>query len=259
MAKGKKDELLYELQALESGRMKVIVRGALGRRHPRFSQRIRMLNPNLATGFLLRSELQQAGITVAGQIRETALPSSRPPILAEHRSAKLKALLGDMNIYSNNFMAEMIFKHLGAGADGATWARAQAACLAAIEGLGVSPGDLRIVNGSGLYRGTHLSARAMVQLLVGMRRNTTFGSDFVQMLAVSGRAGTLHKRLRGWLRGRVRAKTGTLDEVVSLSGFVRTRHRGELAFAIFLNDATPEMTATLRGHIDRLIARWARM
>jgi serine-type D-Ala-D-Ala carboxypeptidase/endopeptidase (penicillin-binding protein 4) len=257
---GRESKLTYKLTSLPSGKMKITIDGKVGRKHPTFTHRVRMLDPNLGAGHLFQHLLRQRGIVVRGPVVITRahVPASLP-VLGEHFSPRLHDILKDMNTFSNNFMAETVFKHLGMGKQPADWKSAQEAVSKSMTDLGLKKDSFRIVNGSGLYRATTISPRGMVTLLTEVSKRDTLATAFRSTLAVSGRPGTLEKRLRGWLRGRIMGKTGTLNEVVSLSGYLRTKTLGMLAFAIFINDATPARTATLRREIDRLIASWARL
>ena len=92
------------------------------------------------------------------------------------------------------------------------------------------------------------------------REDAKLAEPFRASLARPGRAGTLSGRLRGpGPRDRVWAKTGTLDEVVSLSGYIRTSGERDLAFAVFINEANASRTTALRAAIDRLIVTLTRL
>jgi D-alanyl-D-alanine carboxypeptidase/D-alanyl-D-alanine-endopeptidase (penicillin-binding protein 4) len=85
--------------------------------------------------------------------------------------------------------------------------------------------------------------------------------EYVAQLSVGGVDGTLRKRFRQELtRRRVRAKTGTLDDVIALSGYVlRDDGRGPIAFSIFFNHVAGKQDGA-RHAADRLvdlIARWS--
>ena len=131
----------------------------------------------------------------AGAIRPGG---SATQVLARHPSDDLVRTIGDINTWSNNYMAEVLFKELGhEEGRAASWERAAPRITKTLAELGVEASELRVVNGSGLYRGTLLSTRAMVQLLVAMHREATLAKPFRQSLARPGRAGTLSGRLRG--------------------------------------------------------------
>ena len=251
---GKKNALKYRLRPMENGRMKVTIHGTIGSRHPSFTQRLRMLDPNVGAAHILRESLLRRGVKIDSAVDSsgTLPPSLR--LLAEHQGVSLKELLKGVNTYSNNFMAETIFKHLGK-----TWTASQARVTKALESLELPADSFKIVNGSGLYRATTISPNAMLRLLVIMAKDPTLGGPFQQTLAISGQPGTLQRRLNKRLRGAVRGKTGTLNEVVTLSGYLETKHSGTLAFAIFINESTEDRIASVRREIDRLLRQWSRL
>ena len=90
------------------------------------------------------------------------------------------------------------------------------------------------VNGSVLFGKTAFSARHMVKLLRRMSQVDPPLPEFAASLAVNGVDGTLKRRMKGIKRGMVRAKTGTLDGVVCLSGYFRFAN-GRMAYSVFLS------------------------
>ena len=99
----------------------------------------------------------------------------------------------------------------------------------------------------------------MLKLLIRMATHPKLSKPFQKTLAVSGQPGTLHKRLKGRLSGAVRGKTGTLNEVVSLSGYIRSKRSGTLAFAIFINESNENRINKVRREIDHLVRQWSRL
>ena len=251
---GKKNELTYTLKPLPDGRMKVTIEGKLGRRHPKFTHRLRMLDPNLGAAHIFRKLLTNRNVTVKGPIKIVGKEACSFPLLVEHQGPPLRVLLKDLNTYSNNFMAETVFRHLGK-----RWKESQIAVSKSLESLGLQADTFKVINGSGLYKATTITPDSMVHLLASIANRKGLSKSFKDTLAVSGRPGTLKRRLRGRMRGLVQGKTGTLNEVVSLSGYLTSRHSGVLAFAIFINDATPDRTASIRREIDRLLRSWSRL
>ena len=141
-----------------------------------------------------------------------------------------------------------------------TWKRGVARVTATLQRLGLPRESFEFINGSGLYRATTVTARAMTTLLTAMASDPTKSAAFQRSLAVSGKPGTLQGRLIGkWTRGKIRGKTGTLDEVVSLSGYVPARRGRTLAFSVLVNGATPKRTGAIRRKIDRLVRQLARL
>ena len=137
-----------------------------------------------------------------------------------------------------------------------SWSSGAQVVTDALTDLGLKPECLRVVNGSGLYRGTHVSADSMTDLLVRMASHPKLGEVFRSSLGFAGGEGWLRRRLTGAsTKGRVQAKTGTLDEVVSLSGFAPIDGGAQIAFSVLVNDATPARTRKLRRAIDALVTQ----
>lgn len=245
------------------GRTNVAVRGSLKVGDKGFAGRFRVADPGLLAGYLLEGILVKKGVRVKGGVRVREVPADGEPapVVAAIESKPLAELLRAMNTWSNNAMAETFFKHLGgAGAAPRTWEAAKLAVGEALVARGVAAGSFEIVNGSGLYEATRVSARAMSTLLASFGGDDPRSLAFRDSLAVAGEPGTLHYRLkRADTRGKVRAKTGTLDEVHSISGYVTAKSGCHLAFALFVNDGEPKRSSALRGALDKLILELVRL
>jgi D-alanyl-D-alanine carboxypeptidase/D-alanyl-D-alanine-endopeptidase (penicillin-binding protein 4) len=113
--------------------------------------------------------------------------------------------------------------------------------------VGVKKGDVLLEEGSGLSRRDVITPEATVALLSYMSRSR-WAEAYKNALPVAGVDGTLQNRMKGTsASGNVRAKTGTLRYVYTLSGYVTTAAGERLAFSIMLNNYyNPERTAALR-------------
>src|SRR5262249_23050556 len=119
------------------------------------------------------------------------------------------------------------------------------AALQAIKRLNVPTAGIRMVNGSGLFGDSRVSAGQITKLLAAMYSDPAVQPEFVAQLAVGGVDGTLAHRLTQLPSPRVvRAKTGTLDDVIALSGYVlgRTPER-VLAFSVLCNGVRGKQNA----------------
>ena len=107
-------------------------------------------------------------------------------------------------------------------------------------------------------RGTTTSRPdALVRILQRMRAEPKHASAFAETLPVAGRDGTLSKRLAGTAaEGRVRAKTGTVDNVRAIAGYVDTASGETLVFSIIANNFTVP-TSTIDAAADRALVRLA--
>ncbi|MDB4974575.1 MAG: D-alanyl-D-alanine carboxypeptidase [Myxococcaceae bacterium] len=198
----------------------------------------RIESPLPYAGHCLKSALRSQHIAGKLAVRVRA-PDVSPGTLLTHESEPLSVLLQRVGKNSDNFYAEMLLKVVGAdsaqrpGSSALGIARAQAL----LQRAGVPRDAATIVNGSGLFKGGAVTPDAMVKLLGFMYRDPALRPEYVSQLAVAGKDGTLSARLTDLKRARVvRAKTGTLDDVVALSGYVLgpTGERA-LAFSFLFN------------------------
>jgi D-alanyl-D-alanine carboxypeptidase/D-alanyl-D-alanine-endopeptidase (penicillin-binding protein 4) len=179
-------------------------------------------------------------------------------LIATHESAPLAMIVRDMNKQSDNYFAESVLKTLGAESrttpGPGTWADGTAAVKAALAKIGLPPGSYRADNGSGLFGASEVSAHQVVTLLRAAHKDYRIGPDLVASLPVGGVDGTLAKRWnKHAARGRVRAKTGTLDKVTTLAGFVGVDAGHPLAFAIIVNDIPAGQRPTSRAMADDMV------
>ncbi|NEO83613.1 MAG: D-alanyl-D-alanine carboxypeptidase [Spirulina sp. SIO3F2] len=171
----------------------------------------------------LPPETPKPQVTVQGTVRvEAAVPSQATPLF-RHESVNLANILKQMNIYSNNVMAQVLAESAG-GADAVAQLAAQVA--------GVPPEEIQLINGSGLGVENRISPRASVAMLIALdQRLAAQNASITDVLPVAGRdrGGTLKDRN---FPPQTLLKTGTLNGVSALAGIVPTRDRGWVWFAI---------------------------
>jgi D-alanyl-D-alanine carboxypeptidase/D-alanyl-D-alanine-endopeptidase (penicillin-binding protein 4) len=257
---GKKHELRIHTKAQENGPMRLIVEGTMGLSASTYRVRKRVANPDLFSAYLLADALRTRGVLLGGELRvaNKGLSWSQLPELVRRESADLVDTISDINTWSNNFMAEMLFRYLGRanGSSAGSWQRSCQTVTEIMLKLGIPQGQFRIVNGSGLYQATKASAGALTRLLLFMYSDPVRGPPYMESLAVSGQGGTLSTRLAGKRTGgKILAKTGTLDGITSLSGLVTTRHGRKLLFSVIINGGHKDATSLLHREIDRLLSR----
>jgi len=215
---------------------RITVSGSVGRgRSPRTLYRS-SARPTLYAGAVFRDQLAAVGISVAGEVRRGTAPIGAVELLAfEGKSIAQTVRL--LMKYSNNQIAEALVKAMGRAASGTpgSWTTGTAALRAALENRGLDLGTTAIVDGSGLARGNRTSARVLVALLLHSDGSFGFGPELLASLPLAGDDGTLEDRAES-VTGRMRAKTGRLNGVASLSGMVRTSAR-DLVFSLLVNGA----------------------
>ncbi len=197
------------------------VRGEVPAASPPLRFRRRVEQPAFHAAEALREALAHAGIRVGRRVDLLAVPAGTP-MLASHDSEPLGRLLHPLGKWSDNFVAEMLAKAIGASTrrPGTTEA-GMAAAAETLRWAGADPAQATLRNGSGLFDANRLTARQIARLLSAVYRDPAMRPDFLAHLAVGGAEGTLRRRLRDLPAPRiVRAKTGTLAGVIALSGYV---------------------------------------
>ncbi len=182
--------------------------------------------------------LADSGIRVDGGFREPRA-GERPPAAAwadTLRSDSLGAVLSEMLHPSDNTMAESLLRTLGA-VEGRAGSDEEGLRIESetLSGWGIEPSSYELTDGSGLSRYDELTPDALVRLLRTMWRRPDFGV-FRSALPAPREEGTLHGRFEGVpARAAVRAKTGSLDSVRGLAGYVTAGDGETLVFALLLN------------------------
>jgi D-alanyl-D-alanine carboxypeptidase/D-alanyl-D-alanine-endopeptidase (penicillin-binding protein 4) len=201
----------------------------------------------------LAKVLRGEGIRVEGRSGVGTAPETATQ-LASVESPSMRDLIRLTNVPSDNFLAEMLVKNLGASfGDAGTTTAGVAVVRSTLTSFGVHP---RIVDGSGLSRADRTTPRQVVRLLETMHHQEIAGS-FEGSLAVAGRTGTIRKRMRGTpAQDRCRAKTGTLIGVSSLAGVCTATGGHTIAFAMLMNRAGISRAHSVQDRITTAIARY---
>ncbi len=216
-------------------RTRITVSGRLPLDHAGISTRRRLDNPPLFTALVLRDLLRRAKIELGGEIKFEKAPDKRV-LLARRESASLASVIADVNKLSNNFMAETVLRTLGAVKRGrGGWAEGVAEVRDFLE-TEVGLAGFRYANGSGLFADTAFSAAQTVKLLRYMAQRRPALPEFAASLAIAGADGTLQNRQREVEAGVIRAKTGTLDGVICLSGYTYFADGSPAVFSFLMND-----------------------
>ena len=211
-------------------------------------------NPGLAAANALSQELRSLKITRGVAARTGKAPSGAERI-SLLRSPTVSDLIAMTNIPSDNFLAEMLVKNLGARFAGAGTTSAGAGVMRSfLRRFGLAP---QISDGSGLSRANRTSPREVVALLTAMH-NDPQRAAFEDSLAVAGRSGTLAGRMNGSAaEGNCRGKTGTLSDVSGLSGLCLTESGHVIVFSILMNGVSPSSARTLQDSAVKAIANYS--
>lgn len=182
-------------------------------------------------------------VAINGTIKYSAQPIAQQTLLIRHRSIPLKQIIKEMNVYSNNEIAQMLADDLG----GHLVVQDKAAKLARVP-----HSEIQLINGSGLGPENRISPRAVCAMLMALQQEAaTHQLNLADLFPMSGfdHRGTMHSR---HLPLATVMKTGTLRDVSALAGVVPTRDRGLVWFAII--NRGPQIGA-FRQQQDKLIQR----
>ena len=224
---------------------------------------VSLANPPQLAGELFRRALEARRIVVRGRVEvrhqtrsEAATGSDAPAparvVLAEHLSEPLARDIEIINKYSHNLHTEMLLRTLGRELKnyGSLTVGLQALEEFAAT-AGIEPNEAVFTDGSGLSRHTLVTPHALVKLLRYMAASPRFDA-FLTSLPVAGEDGTLAERLQGTrAQGRIRAKTGTMENVNALSGYMQLPSGERLAFSI-IGNSHPMKSAAGREIVDRI-------
>lgn len=206
-----------------------------------------------------------AGAVLSSLAKAGGISLSRPPhtgtvplgaqILWEHRSAPLSKLLQHMLVVSDNHFAEQLMRSVG-GRDGDTPDDRDglAAERAVLARQGIPTPGLHIVDGSGLAHANRVAAITLARILAYYDAEPG-GNMMYPLLPRGGKDGTLKMYHFESAQGRVRAKSGHVDGVASLAGYVDTRKHGRVVFAFLIDGSAGDPDAAIVSAVDRIAER----
>lgn len=182
--------------------------------------------------------LARNGIAVMGNVLST--PSEGVmQVLEIYRSPPLSALVVDMMKRSDNIIANTLFKTIGAlyQKAPATWENSAAAVTAILKSNQINTEGMQIIDGAGLSRDNRVTPLQLLEILRVAYYDPRIAPIYLEAMPVGGLNGTLRHRLGAKdIIGKVKAKTGTMHGISSLSGYVEASSGEMLAFSIIVND-----------------------
>jgi len=192
--------------------------------------------PALYTAHRLVELLKAQGIEVKGTPSCGKRPADARFVMS-HVSPPLCDIIRMLNKPSDNLIAEVLLKTLGAERKGyGSASKGEEVEMEFLKKIGADLTAISISDGSGLSRLNLVSPRNLVTILKYMYRHPK-GQVFMDSLPVAGVDGTLRKRMKGTpAEGNVRAKTGYVGRVASLSGYVTTKSGEPLVFSMIFNN-----------------------
>jgi D-alanyl-D-alanine carboxypeptidase/D-alanyl-D-alanine-endopeptidase (penicillin-binding protein 4) len=197
---------------------------------------------------------RELGGQIDGKLRvEAAPPDSR--LLLDFESLSLGEIIRLTNKYSSNLMARHLLLTVGEERFGApaTVDKGVAAIAEWAKQRGLAPQDLELDNGSGLSRTARVSVATMAAVLRAAYRSP-YGPEFLASLPLAGIDGTLRSRMRTAAAGSVRLKTGHIDGVSGVAGYVSTPGGKVYVLVCLIND--PKTDTGAGEPVHAALVRW---
>lgn len=221
--------------SFENNKETIIVSGRI-RRNSSATLRVHIKRPEYYAGNLLVKILRENGVSFWGEIKKGKVPKFSERI--SYISTPLFEFLKPINKNSNNFYSEHLFLIIGAnyaGGNGSPFDASQA-INTYLKSLNIYEPNFSMVDGSGISRQNRFSTETLVKFLNQIFLNPAIFNEFYNSLSIPQNDGTLHNRFSNLFPPeRLRGKTGTLNGVTSLAGYVTASSGDLLIFAINFN------------------------
>ncbi len=216
-----------------------------------------VMNAEAMAGGMFQRMWRESGGAFDGTIRAGVLPADVQR-LAVHESRPLAEIIRSINKYSNNIMTRQLLLTLGAETFGepGTTAKGRNAVSAWLESTGVNAPELVLDNGAGLSRDARISAENLAALLE-YAYERPYAPEFLSSLPLVGLDGTLKRRFRnaGLADGSARMKTGRIDHVAAVAGYLRSRSgRQFVVVSLNSNRGAHQGSGT---RVEEALLRWA--
>jgi D-alanyl-D-alanine carboxypeptidase/D-alanyl-D-alanine-endopeptidase (penicillin-binding protein 4) len=185
---------------------------------------------------LFDSLWRESGGSIAGGWKKVVVEEDLEPLLS-FDSRPLTEIIARINKYSNNVMARQVLYTLGAEVNGApgTEDSGRAVIEDWLAEKGLASTEIAIENGAGLSRNTRTTARDMAAMLQ-FAWHQTYMPEYLASMSLSGLDGTLRRRFNGTsIVGKAHLKTGSLDHVTAIAGFLQARSGRRFAVVAMQN------------------------
>jgi serine-type D-Ala-D-Ala carboxypeptidase/endopeptidase (penicillin-binding protein 4) len=246
------------------GRSTIRLTGKLAKTATPLQIDLPLVNPAESFVSAFRQSLYQSGITVNNTSTVPEQNIANLPEIAAINSPPMIELVQETNQRSNNVYAEILLRLIGrtdptyATSNQDTSNLGIAIVKQNLTQMGVDPQAYSLHDGSGLSRHNLVAPATFVRVLSAMSTNPN-GQIYRDSLPIAGISGSLKNRMKGTLaQGIVRAKTGSMSGVVSLSGYINPPQYSPLVFSVVLNQHD-RSTSQMVKVIDEIMVVLARL
>jgi D-alanyl-D-alanine carboxypeptidase/D-alanyl-D-alanine-endopeptidase (penicillin-binding protein 4) len=235
-----------------------VIKGTLPAGLTNFIVKAAVPDPALLLASELKKALNDSFVTVTGDIEKKRLINQKEiasdKILIDWPSPALSEIVEKMNKESINLYAETLLKHIGLAVsnEGSTTAGTDAIKDFWVQ-KDIDTQNLFMADGSGLSRQNAFTAKTLVDILVFMKNKSQWFDTFQNSIPVTGIEGTQKNYFQdSILKGKARAKTGSMTRVRSMAGYMTTQNGKEITFAIMVNNYSGN-SASLTRNIENFM------
>lgn len=222
-----------------------IIKGGIPTDRKNFMIRGSIPDPSYLTAFELDMQLRELGVKLSNpsttvrkiKFKTGSIEKTKKRIITTTRSPKLTSIINLTNTYSINLYAEHLMNQIGVFKyrSGDTGSGTQATTLF-WKGKGIDTKGMYVNDGSGLSRFNAITAKQLVAILKHMNESKNH-KLYLNSLPIAGKTGTLKNVGKGTAAsGRVKAKSGYMTRVRSYAGYVTTKNKRNIAFALIVNN-----------------------
>lgn len=217
------------------------VRGKLPAGKINFGVKGSMPDPAYTAAYIFEEFLQKNGVGIKNKATTIHLSQKKFPgrvLITKTYSPKLSEIIKQTNTHSINLFAEHLLKEIGLKLSGNTITeKAVDEIINFWKEKNVDIQGMFLYDGSGLSRHNSFTPSQMIQILTYMKNNSSFFSDFYNSLPIAGETGTMKYMFKKSIaKGKLRAKSGTIDRVKAYAGYVTSVSGREIVFSMVVND-----------------------
>ncbi|NSW45697.1 MAG: D-alanyl-D-alanine carboxypeptidase/D-alanyl-D-alanine-endopeptidase [Bacteroidales bacterium] len=236
-----------------------LVVGLIPLKSDSFEVRGSIPNPPLTAAVMLQKIIEKYAIKVTQnpdfrmEYNYIVDTTEKTTLFYTHYSPNLSQIVNLTNLYSINIFAEAMARMCGYIQYKST--TTESGTLAVNRFWKNRTGDCLLYDASGLSRFNALSTQQFVKVLEFMSNYSSYKKIFYNSLAVAGENGTLSKMfVNTKAQGKVVAKTGTMTNIRSLAGYITTKDKHTIAFAIIVNNC-PQPSKWIKDKIEQIILK----
>ncbi|QBO59466.1 D-alanyl-D-alanine carboxypeptidase/D-alanyl-D-alanine endopeptidase [Chryseobacterium salivictor] len=186
----------------------------------------------------LRAAMLKSGLSVAGKVvtKSTDPNPEKREVITSYQSPTLAEIIMYTNQHSDNALAEATLRMVGFQKLGdQTLEAGRMVVNNHLKSVGFETDGLNYFDGSGLSRANVVTPISQVKFLANLM-NEKYYKTFQETLPIGGQTGTLKRMFNTTGNGQIFAKTGTLNKVKTLAGYMKTNSGKTLVFSLLINN-----------------------